>query len=124
MMTDEQYAWLRSILGARTPSEGDVEDALDSLGTIRAVALQYLRTWRAELIAAPTSVNVPGAVGVGWSGNIAALDRVIKQVEEGPDDPSLPGPVVDDVPPPVGVVFARSAFQRPAPSPLARRRWR
>lgn len=116
-MTDQQYEWLRSLLGARCPSQDDAEDLYDSLGSIRAVALQYLRAWRADLLASPTSVNIPGAVGVGWSGNIAALDKVIASVEAGPDDPTAPTPA-DDGPPVVGVVFARSSYQR-ARDPLA-----
>jgi hypothetical protein len=111
-MTDEQYAWLRSILGSRCPSEDQAAEDYDNLGSIKAVALQYLRAWRTELIGQPTSVTIPGAVGVGWSGNIAALDKVIASVEAGPDDPTAPG-ADDGTPAVVGVVFARSTYQRP-----------
>ena len=125
-MTDEQYEWLKSILGARTPSEDDAADAYDRLGSIKAVALESLRRWRADLIANPTTVNVPGAIGVGYSANITALERLIADVTAGPDDPTTEPPVDPDAVPPVGVVFAQGTYQRPrasALSTLRRRGW-
>jgi hypothetical protein len=124
-MNDEQYEWLRSLLGARTPSEDDAAEEYAAIGSVKGVALRHLRAWRADLLAQPTSVTIPGAVGVGWSGNLAALDKVIASVEAGPDDPTAPG-ADDDAPPVVGVVFARSTYERPRSSVLAalRRRGR
>lgn len=99
-MTEEQYQWLQSILGAQAPSEDDAADMFDQVGTIKGVALYYLRSWRAALLNQPTTVNISGAISVGYSGNLSELDKVIASVEAGPDDPTQPGgtstlPVMD-----------------------------
>lgn len=89
-MTDEQYAWLRSVLGERCPTEDEADDALDRLGSIRAVALEYLRRWRAELLSSAASVTIQGALSVSFAENIKAVERLIAEVTAGPDDPTLP----------------------------------
>lgn len=84
-------AWLLAQLGEATPV-ADLETRYTRLGSARAVALEVLRGRLAALIQQPSTVNVPNAIGVGFSENIRALERQIARLESGdpaaPDDPA------------------------------------
>lgn len=120
-LTDAQYAWLKSATGSRCPSRDAADAMYEELGSVRAVALDILRTWRTSLIESPTSVSISGALSVSQAENIKALDRLIKSVEEGPEDPSAPTAPDGDLPA-VGVVFGRSDFRRTPNAAYVRRR--
>jgi hypothetical protein len=83
-------AWLLAELGTATDLV-DLETRYTRLGTARAVALEVLRERLAALRAQPSTVNVSGVVGVGFTENIRAYERQIAALEAGeppaPDDP-------------------------------------
>ncbi|WP_432185494.1 hypothetical protein [Streptomyces tendae] len=82
-------AWLLAQLGAATDVT-DLEDRYARLGSARAVAIEVLNGRLADLLAQPTTINVSGVVGVGFSENIKALERKITALQNGdipaPDD--------------------------------------
>ena len=90
-------AWLLGQLGPATPT-ADLEVRYARLGTARAVALEVLNERLAVLLAQPSTVNVTGAVAVGFGENIKAYERKIALLSSGelpaPDDP--PGTGDDD----------------------------
>ncbi|MGW0014579.1 hypothetical protein ACWDVX_33125 [Streptomyces tendae] len=83
-------AWLLAQLGAATDLT-DLEERYTRLGSARAVAIEVLNGRLADLIAQPTTLNVTGVVGLGFSENIKALERKIAALQNGdipaPDDP-------------------------------------
>ncbi|WP_329474255.1 hypothetical protein OIE75_40800 (plasmid) [Streptomyces sp. NBC_01723] len=83
-------AWLLGQLGAATDVT-DLENRYDRLGSARAVAIEVLNGRLADLLAQPTTLNVPGVVGLGYGENIKALERKIAALQAGdipaPDDP-------------------------------------
>lgn len=87
-------AWLLAQLG-ETTSVTDLETRYTRLGSARAVALEVLRGRLAALIQQPATVNVTGAVAVGFAENIKALERQIALLVSGeppaPDDPAGTG---------------------------------
>lgn len=87
-------AWLLAQLGDTTPV-ADLETRYTRLGSARAVALEVLRGRLAALLQQPSTVNVSGAVAVGFSENIKAYERQIAALEAGdipaPDDPPTTG---------------------------------
>ena len=105
--------WLLAQLGAATPL-ADLEARYARLGTARAVALEVLRSRLAALIQQPTTINVSGAVAVGFAENIKALERQITALEAGippaPDDPATSDP--GDTAPTLGVFFLRERPRR------------
>ncbi|WP_245877092.1 hypothetical protein [Streptomyces glaucescens] len=84
-------AWLKGELGPTTDLT-DLETRYTRLGTARAVALEVLRERLAALRAQPSTINVSGAVAVGFVENIKAYERQIAALENGeppaPDDPT------------------------------------
>lgn len=89
-MSDIQYAWLQSVLGARTPIRDTANTEYAALGSLREVALKYLRVWRTEMLNGVSSVSIQGAVSVSYSGILTSLSGLIDEIENGPDDPSAP----------------------------------
>lgn len=87
-------AWLLDQLGPTTDLT-DLEARYTRLGSARAVALGVLRSRLATLLQQPGTVNVSGAVAVGFGENIKAYERQIAALESGeitaPDDPPAPG---------------------------------
>lgn len=104
-------AWLLAQLG-ETTSTSDLETRYLRLGTARAVALEVLRGRLAALIQQPSTVNVSGVVGVGFTENIKALERQITALEGGdpaaPDDP----PPVTDSTATIGLLYLRERARR------------
>lgn len=113
-MTEIQYAWLQSVLGTRVPTFAAAEADLTALGSIREVALKYLRIWRTELMNGVSSVTVPGAISVSYSGILTSLSALIDEIEAGPDDPSAP-PVGDGGLPTLGFATFADDFARATP---------
>lgn len=91
-LTNAQYRWLTSTVGALT--EFDADERFARLGTPRDVAVEVLRERHAALLAAPASLTVNGAVTINQTENIKAIERLIASLLAGPADPSAP--VVDD----------------------------
>lgn len=83
-------AWLLAQLGSATDLT-DLETRYARLGSARAVAIEVLTGRLADLLAQPTTINVTGVVGLGFSENIKALERKIAALQDGdipaPDDP-------------------------------------
>ncbi|MEU3704704.1 hypothetical protein AB0E82_20745 [Streptomyces anulatus] len=86
-MDDKLRRWLLATLGPATDTT-DLDLRYARLRSARAVALEVLRERRATLLAQPLKVALSGVVSVDNSGNVAALDRQIEELE----DPSTPVP--------------------------------
>ncbi|WP_435058513.1 hypothetical protein [Streptomyces sp. bgisy060] len=86
-MDDASLRWLLATLGPATDTT-DLETRYARLHALRAVALEVLRERRAALLAQPLKVTLTGVVSVDTSGNVAALDRQIAELE----DPATPVP--------------------------------
>ncbi|MDX3165828.1 hypothetical protein PV516_18760 [Streptomyces scabiei] len=86
-MDDASLRWLLATLGPATATT-DLEQRYARLHSLRAVALEVLRERRATLLAQPLKVSLSGVVSVDTSGNVAALDRQIEELE----DPATPVP--------------------------------
>ncbi|WP_333745685.1 hypothetical protein [Streptomyces sp. IBSBF 2950] len=86
-MDDASRRWLLATLGPATDTT-DLEQRYARLHSLRAVALEVLRERRATLLTQPLKVSLTGVVSVDTSGNVAALDRQIDELE----DPATPVP--------------------------------
>ncbi|GAA1111353.1 hypothetical protein [Streptomyces javensis] len=86
-MDEASRRWLLATLGPATDTT-DLEQRYARLHSLRAVALEVLRERRATLLAQPLKVALSGVVSVDTSGNVAALDRQIEELE----DPATPVP--------------------------------
>lgn len=86
-MDDASRRWLLTTLGTTTDT-ADLDQRYARLHSLRAVALEVLRERRAALLAQPLKVALSGVVTVDTSGNLAALERQIAQLE----DPTTPVP--------------------------------
>ncbi|MFF4409805.1 hypothetical protein [Streptomyces sp. NPDC001404] len=93
--------WLLATLGPATDTT-DLASRYTRLQSARAVALEVLRERLAALLAQPLKVTVSGVVSIDNSGNAAALERAITDLEdpttpvpgEGPDDGSARSAVI------------------------------
>ncbi|MFD5878510.1 hypothetical protein [Streptomyces yangpuensis] len=107
-MDEASRCWLLSTLGPATDAT-DLEQRYARLGSQRAVALDVLRERRAALLAQPLKIALSGVVSVDNSGNVAALDRQIGELE----DPSTPVPGEDgEETGPSGVLLLRERPRR------------
>ncbi|MER5302120.1 hypothetical protein ABT039_22055 [Streptomyces lasiicapitis] len=107
-MDDASRRWLLATLGPATDIT-DLEQRYARLHSLRAVALEVLRERRAALLAQPLRVTLSGVVSVDSSGNVAALERQITELE----DPATPIP--DETAPgrdPSGVLYLRERPRR------------
>ncbi|MFZ3475350.1 hypothetical protein ACODT3_42400 [Streptomyces sp. 4.24] len=86
-MDDASRRWLLAALGPATDT-ADLDTRYARLHSLRAVALEVLRERRAALLAQPLKVSLSGVVSVDTSGNVAALERQIDELE----DPATPVP--------------------------------
>ena len=90
MLTDAQYAYLKSQLGPE-PSRQDLDVRYARLGTVRDVAVEVLRERRAALVADPLSLTINGVATVATVENVRAIERQIAELSAEPD-PDHPGP--------------------------------
>ncbi|MDJ0464991.1 hypothetical protein [Streptomyces sp. H27-C3] len=96
-MDDTLRRWLLALLGPATDT-ADLDLRYARLHSARAVALEVLRERRATLLAQPLKVALSGVVSVDTSGNVAALDRQIEDLE----NPATPVPDENDPDSPTG----------------------
>lgn len=98
-MDEASRRWLLATLGPATDT-ADLDQRYARLHSLRAVALEVLRERRAALLAQPLKLALSGVVSVDTSGNVAALERQIAELEdpttevpgeEIPCDPDGPG---------------------------------
>ncbi|MEU8522886.1 hypothetical protein [Streptomyces sp. NPDC048577] len=75
ILTDAEYAYLRSELGDTDRS--DLDARYRRLGSPQAVAMEVLRERRAALVSDPLAVTVQGVATVNNAENVRALERQI-----------------------------------------------
>lgn len=82
MLTDIDRARVRDEIGtSEPPTDFDLDDSYDELGTWQAVALRVLQRRRADLIANPLSFTLTGVLSMSAAANIAGLDAQIRRLE-------------------------------------------
>ncbi|MET9035308.1 hypothetical protein [Streptomyces mirabilis] len=86
MLTDIQYAYLRSELGEA--DRDDLDARYERLGTVEAVAIEVLRERKAMLVSDPLAVTVQGVATVNNAENVKALERQIAALEDTTADDS------------------------------------
>lgn len=89
MLTDAEYAYLRSELGEA--DRGELDARYIRLGSTEAVAVEVLRERKAALVADPLAVTVQGVATVNTSENVKAIERQIAalQIQNGPGAQAL-----------------------------------
>ncbi|MFB7247755.1 hypothetical protein CW362_38770 [Streptomyces populi] len=80
MLSDAEYAYLRSELGDIV--RGDLDVRYQRLGTVEAVAVEVLRERKAALIADPLTVTVQEVATVNNTENVRALERQLALLEQ------------------------------------------
>lgn len=89
-LTPADLAWVRGHIGDSTPpSDDDLNDAFDLLGSRSAVALDVWRKRRAEFASRPAKMDLDGEVSQDTSANVKMIDTIL-------DDPELYDPGEDD----------------------------
>lgn len=77
MITDDQLLRIRDQVGwSQPPSDADLEDMFDRLGTIEAVVVAELQRQLSELLAQPADLDVPG-YSRNYTQNIKSLETKI-----------------------------------------------
>lgn len=82
----EQRVFLETIIG---PLPDNADERYDALGTVNAVAIEVLRSWRAILLnpGSPESFTIPGDYGqtLGSGDKLTWIDRMIARLESAAD---------------------------------------
>lgn len=103
--------FLETIIG---PLPDNADDRYDALGTVNAVAIEVLRSWRALLLNPSTveSFTIPGDYGqtLGSGDKLTWIDRMIARLEQAPDGTDGGGFAVARV---LRVGRSRTAVSRP-----------
>lgn len=80
-LTVDEWARFRSYVPASIAADTDeIEARVLALGSWQRAALEYLRTFRAQLLTSPSSFSVP-EYSESWSQNISSLDKLITELE-------------------------------------------
>lgn len=107
-LTDKQKRWLRDELPDSVTDE-QLQSRYDDLGSVRDVAIAFLRDQRSELLASPLSTSVAGVASVNYSENVKAIERRLAALVQLDDDPTdEPGEPVDGT----GHVFRETVLTR------------
>lgn len=78
----EQYRELRSIVGeGEPPTDADLLEAFERLGSVTAVALEVQRSRLATLRSQPASVTVDGDFSENWGDTIKSLERHVAELQ-------------------------------------------
>ncbi|MER6378959.1 hypothetical protein ABT274_02875 [Streptomyces sp. NPDC001127] len=80
MLTDAEYAYLRSELG--DVDRGDLGMRYRRLGSVEAVAVEVLRERKAALVADPLAVTVQGVATANNAENFRAIERQMVSITE------------------------------------------
>lgn len=80
-LTDSDLALVRSHVGPAPPSDDDLNDAYDRLGSVAAVALEVLRTRLGALTAGPAVLSIAGQMSVDSRWTIDLLQAKIAELE-------------------------------------------
>lgn len=82
-MTGDDLAWLRAELGAsEPPSDLDLSEAFNRLGSREAVALEVVRGRLAKWTEGPASINVGGEYSQNVGANITHLEKQEKRLQD------------------------------------------
>lgn len=79
VLSQTDLDWIRDWVGS-TPSDDNLADFYDDLGAKEAVAWRILSRRRADLLASPASVSIPGVVSRSNIENINALDDALNRL--------------------------------------------
>lgn len=82
-LTETDLAWIRDEIGtAVPPSNGQLEESFDELGTRAKVALRILKRRYADLAGGEVgSVSLAGVASVTLRSNLAAMQRSIERLQ-------------------------------------------
>src|SRR5687767_9623527 len=87
----EDLIWVRRKIGTGTPTDDDLDDVYDRVGSREEVVKEVLETRLADLLANPAQFSVSGEYSQNTGANIAALQKALAD----PDlDPSTAGGVL------------------------------
>lgn len=80
-LTADEWARFRSYVPTSIAADTDeIEARVLALGSWQKAAIEYLRTFRAQLLVNPSSFSVP-EYSESWSQNISTLDKLVAELE-------------------------------------------
>lgn len=81
LLTEDDLAYLRRQVGG-APTDDDLQDIYDRVGTLDETALEVLETRLAEMTRNPAQFTVVGVYSQDVGDNIAALEQQVESLQD------------------------------------------